>query len=224
MFILNRFVITYTFLIPPRQDKQEIKDHHQQLPSQQRIKRPYKKRRTATESETGSDAATAAVTPVPPSKSSTGSSSSAKRARKGATASATAEMPKKPHNAYFYFCQEFRSSVVSSLHRVNHDSPPDKREVASVLTAKWNALNFDQQQVGSNSTYFHSTAKNCKTFVCSNVGCYHRRYIIGFRMKRNVNMSRQCVGGKSSILRLRTTDAFIIECDYKCITYQLPTN
>jgi len=128
-------------------DKQEIKDHHQQLPSQQRIKRPYKKRRTATESETGSDAATAAVTPVQPSKSSSSSSSSAKRARKEATASATAEMPKKPHNAYFYFCQEFRSSVVSSLHRVNHDSPPDKREVASVLTAKWNALNFDQQQV-----------------------------------------------------------------------------
>ena len=56
-------------------------------------------------------------------------------------------MPKKPHNAYFYFCQEFRPSVLSSLQRRDHDSPPDKREVASVLTAKWNALTFDQKQV-----------------------------------------------------------------------------
>lgn len=124
-------------------DKQEIKDHHQQLPSQQRIKRPYKKRRTATESETGSDA----VATPNPSKSTGSSSTSAKRSRKEAAASTAAEMPKKPHNAYFYFCQDFRSSVVSSLHRVDHESPPDKREVASVLTAKWNALNFDQKQV-----------------------------------------------------------------------------
>jgi len=135
-------------------DKQEIRDHHQQLPSQQRAKRPYKKRRHPDSAGT-----TAPASIAPEEERELNSSNSvnkkvasiSKKSRKKdeilAAAAAATEMPKKPHNAYFYFCHEFRLSVVSSLQRNDQDSPPDKREVASVLTAKWNALTFDQKQV-----------------------------------------------------------------------------
>jgi len=56
-------------------------------------------------------------------------------------------MPKRPHNAYFYFCQDHRSNVQKELQKqLGPNVVIDKKQVAGILTAQWNELPFERKQ------------------------------------------------------------------------------
>ena len=50
-------------------------------------------------------------------------------------------LPKRPHNAFFYFSQERRSSLQKEFPHLN------KKEIASILTQKWNELPVPEKEV-----------------------------------------------------------------------------
>ena len=47
----------------------------------------------------------------------------------------------RPHNAFFYFSQERRSSLQKEFPHLN------KKEIASILTQKWNELPVPEKEV-----------------------------------------------------------------------------